>query len=104
MSSKKLVNVNIAFRNIEPTEPLKECANDKISHCLQKYVHHDTEAHIVLKVEKTRQIAELSFRTDGADFIATEESTDMYATIDKLVDNISRQLSKHKSKMTSHHK
>lgn len=104
MSSKKLVHINIAFRNTDPTEALKSCATEKISHCLQKFVHHDTEAHVVLKVEKARQIAEVAFRTDGADFTGSEESADMYMSIDMLVSNISRQLSKHKSKLTSHHK
>ena len=104
MSHTRIVNVNIAFRNIDPTDALRTYASDKISHCLQKFVHHDTEAHVVLKVEKSRQIAEVSFRTDGADFAGSEQSGDMYTSIDNLISNITRQLSKHKEKITNHHK
>ena len=104
MTNTRIVNVNIAFRNIDPTDALRTYAADKISHCLQKYVHHDTEAHVVLKVEKTRQIAEVTFRTDGADFVGSEQSEDMYASIDNLIGNVTRQLSKHKEKITNHHK
>src|SRR4051794_30029366 len=105
MANSKIVNVNIAFRNIDPTDALRTYAAEKISHCLQKFVHHDTEAHVVLKVEKnSRQIAEVTFRTDGADFAGHEQSEDMYTSIDSLINNITRQLSKHKEKITSHHK
>ncbi len=104
MNHTRIVNVNIAFRNIDPTDALRTYASDKLSHCLQKYVHHDTEAHVVLKVEKQRQIAEISFRTDGADFAGSEQSQDMYTSIDNLISNITRQLSKHKEKITNHHK
>ena len=45
-----------------------------------------------------------SIRFDGADFAGSEQSTDMYASIDNLISNITRQLSKHKEKITNHHK
>lgn len=103
MPNNKIVNVQIAFRNTEPTDALRAYASEKIAHCLQKFVHHDTEAHMVLKVEKTRQIAEVSFRTDGHDFAGSEESESMYTSIDNLIANVTRQLSKHKEKITNHH-
>ena len=53
----------------------------------------------MLSVEKTRHIAEASFRADGADFKASKESDDLYTSIDGLVDNISSQLRKHKEKI-----
>ena len=98
------VTVHITFRNTEATDPLKNYATEKITHTVKKFTHHNTDAHVVLKVEKNRQIAEVSFRTDGADFHAKEESADMYASIDALVDSLTHQLRKHKDKITSHHK
>ena len=103
MTHERNVVVNTAFRNFEPTDALREAAESKIISCLKKFVHHDTEAHLVLKVEKARQIAELTFHADGADFQAKEESADMYSSIDMLVHNMSRQLKKHKEKITAHH-
>ncbi len=103
-TNKNLVHVQIAFRNTEPTDALREFTVDKISNCLQKFIHQDTEATVVLKVEKERQIAEISFHSDGAHFVASEESNDMYTSIDKLVANTTRQLSKHKEKLTQHHR
>jgi putative sigma-54 modulation protein len=101
--SNRLYNIHITFRNTEATEALKSYATDKINHTLQKFVKQDTEAHVVLKVEKNRQIAEVQFHADGSDFIVVEESEDLYASIDKLIDSLSTQLRKHKEKLTKHH-
>ncbi len=101
--SARVVNVSIAFLNIDATDAIKQYATDKVKHCVKKFAHQDTEAHMVLKVEKTRQIAELSMHLSGADFIVKEESDSLYASIDKLTDSLSQQLRKHKEKVTSHH-
>lgn len=101
--NNRVINVNITFRNTEATDAIKSYATEKIRNCLKKFVHHDTEAHVVLKVEKNRQIAEISCRSDGADFNAKEESGDLYSSIDTLVDSLTHQLRKHKDKITAHH-
>jgi putative sigma-54 modulation protein len=98
------ISLRITFRNITATDAIKKYATDKITHCIQKLVHQDVDAHLVLVVEKMRHTAELTFHADGADFAATESSEDLYATIDLLVNTITTQLRKHKEKITSHHK
>jgi len=103
VAKPKNVAVNITFRNTDPTEPLKAYATEKVTNCLQKFVHHDTEAHVVLSVEKDRHISELTFRVDGSDFNSREETRDLYTSIDAVVGSISGQLRKHKEKMTKHH-
>ena len=97
------INVNITFKNTEATDALRTYAEEKIRHCLHKFVHHPTDAHLVLSVERHRQIAEISFHGDGANFKGEEESSDLYASIDALVDSLSIQLRKHKEKLTKHH-
>lgn len=101
--SSKVINVSIAFLNIDATDAIKQYATDKVKHCVQKFAHQDTDAHVVLKVEKARQIAELSMHLSGHDFIVKEESESLYASIDKLTDSLSQQLRKHKDKVTRHH-
>jgi putative sigma-54 modulation protein len=101
--SNSSVHLNITFRNTESTEPLKEYATEKIAGCVRKFAHQDTEAHLVLSVEKKRHIAEVTFHMDGADFVGKEESSDLYASIDSLVNSLSQQLRKHKERITSHH-
>jgi putative sigma-54 modulation protein len=101
--SSRVINVSITFLNLDATDALKKYTTDKVKHCVQKFAHQDTEAHVVLKVEKTRQIAEISMHLSGHDFVVKEESEDLYASIDKLTDSLSHQLRKHKEKVTSHH-
>lgn len=102
-NAEKLVHLDITFRNIDSTDSLKEYANEKLSSVLKKFVHQNTEAHLVLTVSKKRQIAEITFHTDGADFKNSEESEDMYKSIDSLADSLSNQLRRHKEKLTKHH-
>ena len=101
--SLKVINVHIAFLNMEATDPLKSYATDKVRHAVQKFAQRDTDVHVVLKVEKNRQIAETTFHSAGADFAVKEESDNLYASIDKMIDTITHQLRKHKEKVTSHH-
>lgn len=102
-NQSRIVTVNITFRHTEATDALKQYVTDKVTNALKKFVHQDTEAHVVLSVEKKRQIAEISFNTDGSTFNGAEESEDMYKSIDSVVDSMSNQLRKHKSKLTKHH-
>jgi putative sigma-54 modulation protein len=101
--STKVINVSIAFLNIDATDAIKKYTTDKIRHCVQKFAHQDTDAHVVLKVEKTRQLAEVTMHLSGADFFVKEESENLYASIDMVVDSLTHQLRKHKEKITSHH-
>lgn len=103
MEGSRLINVSITFLHTDPTDPLKTYATEKVTNCVQKFVHQDTEAHVVLKVEKNRHIAEVAIHCDGADFSVKEECGDLYASIDKMVDVLASQLRKHKEKLTKHH-
>ncbi len=100
-SNPKEVNVLITFRNTDGTEPLKNYVTEKVTHCLQKFVHRDTDAHVVLTVEKNRQVAEISFNVDGGYFVSTEETADLYTAIDAATSSIANQLRKHKDKLVS---
>ena len=102
-SAQKPIQLQITFKNIEATDAIRNYADEKIKHCLEKFVRQEVDAHVVLLVEKTRHIAETTFRADGTTFNAREESADMYSSIDSLVDNLGKQLRKHKEKLTSHH-
>ena len=99
----RIFNVNITFKNTESTEAIKQYTSEKIITCLKKFVRGNTDAHVVLKVEKNRQIAEVSLHADGADFKVKEESPDLYASIDALINSLAMQLRRHKDKITEHH-
>lgn len=101
--SDKIVNLNMTFKNLDATEPLKQYADSKITNCLRKFAHANMDAHLVLAVERNRQIAEISIRFDGANLQGKEESDDLYRSIDALVDSLTMQLRKHKEKLVKRH-
>ncbi len=97
------VNFNFTFRNTDASDAVKDYATEKLTISLKKFIHQDVDAHVILDVEKRRQIAELSVHCYGQDFNCKEESESMYKSLDAIVEKISKQLRRHKDKVTDHH-
>lgn len=91
------MQINVTFRHIEPSSPLKDYAQDKISR-VRKYLEEPIEAHVVLKVEKFRHIAEVTIDANGLVINGTEETGDMYSAIDMLADTVEGQAKRTKDK------
>ena len=51
------MDITVTFRHMEPTESLRTYAEEKVSK-IKKYLDFPIEAHVVLTVEKFRQIAD----------------------------------------------
>lgn len=84
--------------NMEVTDALKQMTEKKFSK-LDKYFEEDVEADVTFSVEKERQILEVTINLPGTILRAEEATDDMYATIDKVVDILERQIRKHKTKL-----
>ena len=94
------MQINISFRHIDPSDALKLYVEDKLSR-LKKYLEEPVEAHVVLRGEKFRRIAEVSIDASGLRLNGAEETDDMYSSIDLLVDNLETQATrKRKEKIT----
>jgi putative sigma-54 modulation protein len=91
------MQINVTFRHIEASIPLKEYAEEKISR-VKKYLEEPIEAHVVLSVEKFRHIAEVTIDANGLRINGTEETDDMYSAIDMLADTLEGQAKKGKDK------
>jgi len=96
------INVSVTFRHTEPTDALKSYVEEKLNHYLHKYIHHPTDVHVILSVEKRDHMAEAILHSKNYDLRAKATTEDLYSAIDKLVDNISAQLRKQKEKKTEH--
>ncbi len=84
------MQIQVSFRHIEPSDPLKLYVEDKLSR-VRKYLEEPIEAHVVLRVEKFRHIAEVSIDASGLRLNGAEETDDMYSSIDLLVDSLEGQ-------------
>lgn len=95
------MQVAVTFRHMEPTDALKEFAAEKVEK-IEKYIHTPTDAHIVLSVEKYMHQADITIRAHGFMMRGREKSEDMYASIDRAVDKIEKQVRRYKNKLSSH--
>ncbi|ODM26772.1 ribosome hibernation-promoting factor, HPF/YfiA family [Acetivibrio mesophilus] len=88
----------VTGKNIVVTEALKEMAIKKVGK-LDKYFRRDAEAHITMSVQKNRHIVEVTIPFEGGLLRAEEDNQDMYASIDKVVDSLERQIRRNKTKL-----
>ncbi len=97
------MEVNVTFRHAEASEVLRDHISEKIQK-LAKYFIKPTGAHVILNVEGSRHIAEISLSENHSLFNAREGSHDMYLSVDRAVSKLERPLKKYKEKIKDHHK
>ncbi|WHE06676.1 ribosome-associated translation inhibitor RaiA [Thermoanaerobacterium thermosaccharolyticum] len=93
------MRITVSGRNgIMITDGLRNAALKSLSK-IEKFFTEDTEARVVLSVQKNNQIAEVTIPFKGMIFRAEEVSDDMYASIDNVVDKLEKQILKYKTKL-----
>lgn len=102
LPDEALVRVNVTFRNTETTEALKEYATQKINNALNKYVVSETTAQVILSVQKRDHAAEVRVNSKRYEVVAQAVTGDLYSAIDKVVDNLTRQIKKQKDRIVNH--
>jgi putative sigma-54 modulation protein len=92
------MQLNVTGRHVDITDPLRDYVSEKFSR-LERHFDHVTNVHVILSVEKLRQMAEATLHVSGGNIFADAEAEDMYAAIDALTDKLDRQIKKHKEKL-----
>lgn len=91
--------MTITGRHVSITETVKNYASEKLTHMIDKHaLDRITKVHIIMDVQKYQQVVEVELHGPHADMCSKVASSDMYASIDKVVDKIERQLIKHKDR------
>jgi len=85
------MNISITFRQMDATEAVKGYATDKVAK-LQKYLRQPLQGEVTLSCQKTVHMAEVNLHSGAQHYHAHEASEDMYATIDKVIDKLERQI------------
>jgi len=94
------MQISVTFRQIEPSEALKQYVTDRLTK-FKRYVDGPVEAHVVLGLEKFRHLADVTINSNGRIIKGSEENTDMYAAIDLVMDKIDMQLKKSRDRLRS---
>lgn len=92
------MKLDITGRNVDVTVALREFTEDKLRK-LERLVDGPAEAHVVLRIDKHRQSAEIQFKSRNIVLAGTEETGDLYVSIGEVADKLERQLLKHKEKV-----
>ena len=89
------MHMEFTFKNFEPSEHLKKYARrrlEKAGRFLGKSPALDMV--VILSIDKHRQKAEVKLSCEGLNFSASEQSDDMYTSIDLVTDKIESQVRK----------
>lgn len=95
------MQVSVTFRNTEAEGWFKDYVNERLKK-LKKYVDKPIEAHVILTVEKFRNVAEINLMAKGINIVGKEEAKDMQLAFDSVIDKVERQIRKHKEKARNH--
>jgi putative sigma-54 modulation protein len=85
------MNISITFRQMDATEAVKGYATEKVSR-LQKFLRQPLHGQVTLSCQKTIHLAEVDLHSGSHHYHAHESSEDMYASIDKVIDKLERQI------------
>ncbi|THB72082.1 MAG: ribosome-associated translation inhibitor RaiA [Desulfovibrio sp.] len=100
------MNISFTFKNFDPSDHLKDYAARRFEK-IAKYMDDKAETMELqanLAVEKHRHMAEVILSGDYLHVSAYEESGDMYATIDLVLDKLEAQVRKMREKTKSRRK
>ncbi len=92
---------SVTARNLEITPALRAYAEEKLSR-LTRYLEHIVTLHVVLSVNKHRQIAEVTLRVRDLTIRAEEEGNDLYSSIDLVAEKLERQILRYKERILAH--
>lgn len=98
MKGVGFMKLNYAGKNVEVTQALKDVTDKKLGK-LDKYFQKDIVGNVTFSTEKNRKIIEVTINLPGTILRAEESSDDMYASIDRTVDILERQIRKYKTRL-----
>jgi putative sigma-54 modulation protein len=98
------MNIAITFRHMDATEAVKIYAIEKVGK-VQRFLRGPLKAQVTLSCQQDRlHRVEVDVHAGHEHFHAHETSQDMYASIDKVLDKMERQILSAKESVTGRRK
>jgi putative sigma-54 modulation protein len=94
------MKLTVTGRKIEITDGIRTHLNDKMNKTIAD-LGEAADVHVALAVEKYRHFAEVTVKTKRFTLHSQEETNDLYASMDKALDKMEKQIQKHKEKTKS---
>ena len=96
------MNITTTARHFKASPELVDHIRRKMSK-LKRYFDNILNIDVIMSIEKIRNIAEVNLQVQGHIFSSTEESEDMYLSIDMCAKDLERQIKKYKGKLHANH-
>jgi putative sigma-54 modulation protein len=97
------MQITITARHFELTNAIRDYVESACEK-LDKYFDQIINLHVILTLDNTRNICEISLHASKFSLQSESEENDMYLAIDTTVDRMENQLKKLKDKVTDHKK
>ncbi len=94
------MNIDFTFRQMEPSDAVREYSRTKVAK-LQKFLRQPLRARVTFSLDKLKHVAEMQISAGGEHLEAKEATEDMYASIDKVIHKLERQITSHKGQAQS---
>lgn len=85
------MNITVTFRHVDSSSAIRNHATEKIAK-LQKFLRQPMTARVTVSLEKLLHQVEARISSGGERYEAREATEDMYASIDKVLDKLERQI------------
>lgn len=90
--------VNFTARHTELTEEIKEYCQKRLER-MEKILKDVQEINIILSEEKSRKKVDLQIKRKGEDFVISEETTDIFNSLNQAFDSLEKKIVKERRKL-----
>lgn len=99
------MNILVTFKNLDSSDQLKQYAEKRLEK-LSKFIpaQENVEILTTLSVDKFRHKADVTIRSKNMHIAAMEQSDDMYASIDMVLEKLEVQVKRQFNKMKDKHR
>lgn len=85
------MNITVTFRHMDASDAIRSYASEKVGK-LQKFLRQPMTARVTLSLDNQSHVAEAQLSSGGAHLEAKEATSDLYASIDRVIDKLERQI------------
>jgi putative sigma-54 modulation protein len=91
--------VTVTGKNVEVTNALKEYAEKKVAKIGKFFEKSPVGAKVTLSTERNKHVVDITVQVNGILLRGEERTGDMYASIDRAIEKIERQVHKFKTRI-----
>ena len=92
------MNIKSVSKDLEATDAIKDYIVKKMERIEKYFGDTELNVNVTIRIERENQVADIYFSYNGVVYKASSDEKDLYASIDKDIDVLERQIRKGKAK------